>query len=78
MENSYKYFENKSCKYYPCHNNIQNMNCLFCYCPLYGLEKCPGEYKFIESHGKKIKECTDCTFPHKEDNYDNIIDFLSK
>ena len=31
MENSYRFFENKECQYYPCHKGIENMNCLFCY-----------------------------------------------
>ena len=77
MDNSYRFFENKECQYHPCHKEIDHLNCLFCYCPLYSLEHCPGEYKYIESKGKRIKECTDCTFPHKAENYDAIIDFLS-
>ncbi len=77
MEHSYKFFENKDCKYYACHN-MQNINCLFCYCPLSHLEHCPGTYKYIEVQGKKIKSCTDCTFPHEADNYDVIIKILSK
>ena len=77
MEKSYRFFENKECQYHPCHKGIEQLNCLFCYCPLYYLENCPGEYKYIESNGKMIKECTDCTFPHKAENYDAIIDFLS-
>lgn len=78
MENTYKFFENKQCKYYPCHKGMQNINCLFCYCPLYNLAKCPGEYRYVESKGKRVKDCTDCTFPHKAENYDIIIALLSK
>ena len=77
MQNSYKYFQNKDCKYYPCHKGTQEINCLFCYCPLYHMEKCPGDYKYIDIGGKKIKECTDCTFPHKKENYEIIIKLLS-
>ena len=77
MENSYRFFENKECQYYPCHKGMNHLNCLFCYCPLYSMEHCPGEYKYIESNGKMIKECSGCTFPHKAENYDVIIDFLS-
>lgn len=77
MENSYRYFENRDCKYYPCHKEIENMNCLFCYCPLYARENCPGNYKYIDIHGTQIKECTDCTFPHREENYETIIKLLS-
>ena len=76
MENSYKYFENRACKYYPCHEGVENINCLFCYCPLYNVEKCPGEYRYIDLKGKKIKDCMNCTFPHKLENYEAIIAFL--
>ena len=78
MENSYKYFENKDCQYYPCHKGTNNINCLFCYCPLYSMEKCPGAYKYIEINDKKIKECTECTFPHKLENYEKIINILKE
>ena len=77
MGNSYRFFENKECQYYPCHEGMDHLNCLFCYCPLYSLDHCPGEHKYVESDGKMIKECTDCTFPHKAENYDLIIAFLS-
>ena len=78
MKNSYRYFENKECQYHPCHKGIDHLNCLFCYCPLYALEQCPGEYRYIEVNGKQIKECTACTFPHRAENYDVIMKFLSK
>ena len=53
MENSYKYFENKECEYYPCHGGKQNINCMFCYCPFYKHVKCPGNAKYIETEGKR-------------------------
>ena len=76
MNNSYKYFENKECKYYPCHKGEEHINCLFCYCPLYSMAKCPGANEYIEKGGKKIKVCTNCNFPHKAENYDTIISIL--
>jgi Zn-finger protein len=76
MENSHKYFENRDCKYYPCHEGIEELNCLFCYCPLYHQEKCPGNPRFHEKEGKTIKVCTDCTFPHRAENYDKIIELI--
>ena len=92
MENSYKYFKNTDCKYFPCHKGLSDdFNCLFCYCPLYTLGKscggncdcpmysmpnCPGSKTYIEKNGKKIKVCTDCTFPHRPENYDKIIQIL--
>lgn len=72
MDSSYKFFENKECKYYPCHKNVEEINCLFCYCPLYHFEKCPGNYKIVESKGRLIKSCIDCSFPHIPDNYDKV------
>ena len=77
MENSYRYFENHDCKYYPCHD-MEEMNCLFCYCPLNYMEKCPGNPLYIEVGGKKIKDCSSCTFPHKPENYDVIMKILTK
>ncbi len=42
MEHSYRFFENRDCEYFPCHQGLTELNCLFCYCPLYGLEHCLG------------------------------------
>ena len=76
MVNSEKFFENRDCKYYPCHKDTDEINCLFCYCPLYGISNCPGKYRIIEKEGKSIKTCIDCSFPHKPDNYDKVIAIL--
>ncbi len=76
MNNSYKYFENRDCKYYPCHEGIEEMNCLFCYCPLYHLENCPGNPSYKERDGRRIKVCTACTFPHEPGNYDRIVELI--
>ena len=78
MGNSYKYFENRECQYYPCHEGEQNLNCLFCYCPFYSFEGCPGEYNYIETNGKKVKDCMKCTFPHEAKNYETIISLMSE
>ena len=79
-KNSFKYFENRDCRYYPCHEmpEGEGINCLFCYCPLYSLESCPGNFSFKEKNGRKIKVCTDCTFPHIKDNYKEIIRLLAR
>ena len=69
----YAFFCNKECEYFPCHktNDPDNFNCLFCYCPLYALkDKCGGNFRYTE---KGIKDCTNCTLPHRRDNYDYII-----
>lgn len=72
---SYKYFENRECEYYPCHKKTDRINCLFCFCPLYGKEDCGGSY-VITKDG--IKDCSDCIFPHIEKNYSEIIRRLSE
>ena len=76
MKNSCRYFENRDCEYYPCHEGIEEMNCLFCYCPLYHMENCPGRPRYAEKNGRQIKVCTDCTFPHRAENYDRIIELI--
>lgn len=70
IDMSYKFFENKECEYYPCHSGIEKINCLFCFCPLYK-EDCKGNYTIL-SNG--VKDCSNCTFPHREENYDKIIE----
>ena len=40
------------------------------------MPNCPGSKTYIEKNGKKIKVCTDCTFPHRPENYDKIIQIL--
>ncbi|MDE7133052.1 MAG: cysteine-rich small domain-containing protein [Lachnospiraceae bacterium] len=76
MENSYRFFENRDCQYFPCHKGLEDFNCLFCYCPLYLIEKCAGNPHYIQRDGRKIKDCTNCAFPHRPENYDAIIQFL--
>lgn len=73
IKHSYKFFQNTSCEYFPCHdtNDKEGFNCLFCYCPLYHLgEKCGGNFQYLSSG---IKDCSECTFPHDADNYEKII-----
>ena len=71
MENSYRFFENKDCQYFPCHEGLTEFNCLFCYCPLYTLGKnCGGNFKYTD---KGIKNCYDCLLPHNKNNYDYIM-----
>lgn len=81
MEQSYRFFENRSCKYFPCHDGMeeQAFNCLFCYCPLNPYEDCPGTPVFREGReGGVIKDCTRCTFPHRPENYEALLAFLRK
>lgn len=69
---SYKFFQNRECEYFPCHSGIakEEMNCLFCFCPLYALgEKCGGNFRYTEDG---IKDCSDCLVPHRAENYEKI------
>jgi Zn-finger protein len=78
-ENSYKFFSNRECKYFPCHTapDCGDFNCLFCYCPLYSLgTQCGGN--FIYSGEKMIKNCTDCHLPHLPEYYDTIVSKLKE
>ena len=75
---SHAFFSNTACRYYPCHEGETELNCLFCFCPLYALPVCPGTPSYIQSEGRLIRDCTACTFPHKAENYDKIIACLSK
>ncbi len=75
---NYQFFTNKECEFFPCHNteDLEEFNCLFCYCPLYSLgEECGGNPVFLENG---IKDCSQCVFPHKKQNYDRVINALKK
>lgn len=78
MENSHRFFQNTECKYYPCHKGVENLNCLFCYCPFYNRDNCPGNPEYKEKEGRKIKICANCIFPHQAENYDIIIEILKE
>lgn len=71
-----RFFANKQCEFYPCHKGLAELNCLFCYCPLYYRESCPGNYRIKEKDGRMIKSCIDCNFPHDPANYDIIISII--
>ncbi|MBE5853103.1 MAG: metal-binding protein [Lachnospiraceae bacterium] len=77
MEDAYKFFENKQCEYYPCHENVTRINCLFCFCPLYNQKDCPGNPSYIEYDGVKRKCCKNCTYPHRIDNYEKLMTLLN-
>ena len=71
---SYRCFKNETCAYYPCHAGIPDdaFHCLFCYCPLYSLGRgCGGAFRYDNPRG--IKDCSDCTFPHDEKNYEEVV-----
>ena len=68
-ENSFSFFRNTGCQYFPCHKNAdpERFNCLFCYCPLYALgDGCGGNFTYTE---KGIKDCSACLIPHAPQGY---------
>ncbi len=74
MDNSYKFFSNKACKYYPCHKSDSDINCLFCFCPLYSMgDKCGGDFRMLSGG---IKDCSNCTKTHTKDGYEYVIEKL--
>lgn len=69
----YAFMQNRSCEYFPCHpvQETKNFNCMFCYCPLYRIENCGGNYAILDNG---VKDCTNCTVPHF--SYDLILERL--
>ena len=71
---SHRFFQNRECAYFPCHDGIaeDEFNCLFCFCPLYALGRaCGGDCRYND---KGRKDCSACTFPHRRENYDRILE----
>jgi len=71
----YTFFQNKDCKYFPCHSGVkeEDFSCMFCYCPLYALgDKCGGNFSYANKKG--VKDCSNCTVPHRKQNYERITD----
>lgn len=74
----YSFYQNKECEYFPCHSGLDKaeFNCLFCYCPLYTLgRECGGNYRYTANG---IKDCTNCSFPHRKDNYGEVTGKFKK
>lgn len=76
MKNSFKFFNNWECEYYPCHKGISadEINCLFCYCPLFTHDCAQYGGTPLEAGG--WKDCSSCTWNHDPDNYDKIVRIL--
>ena len=72
-ECAYSFFQHRACEFFPCHKteNIEDFNCLFCYCPLYALgERCGGSFTYTE---RGDKDCSACLAPHRRGSYSYII-----
>ncbi|MBS4535812.1 cysteine-rich small domain-containing protein [Clostridium sp. D2Q-14] len=77
MSENFKFFQHKTCEYFPCHDvkDTSNFNCLFCYCPLYALkEDCGGNFTYKDG----LKDCTNCTIPHSPKGYHYIMSKIGK
>jgi Zn-finger protein len=73
MQASNRFFSNRDCQYYPCHEkpDPDQFNCLFCFCPLYSLgSDCGGDFVLTD---KGVKNCRYCVLPHQADYYDVIM-----
>ena len=75
MKYSSSFFQNRNCEYFPCHEveDADCFSCLFCFCPLYRMEKCGGKYQIL-SNG--VKDCSGCTLPHTD--YNRVISMLKE
>lgn len=79
--NSYRFFQNKDCKFFPCHEvqDEDDFNCLFCYCPLYLDDNCIGSPEYIiTGRGQRIKDCSSCLVVHSPEMYDKVIAHLRR
>jgi len=66
---SHRHFTNTQCDYYPC-KQVEQLNCLFCFCPLYHFRSCGGTYRMLPNG---LKDCSGCTRPHEADGYDFVV-----
>ena len=67
-----------------CHN-LENLNCMLCYCPFYDMDKLEGGCLRKSPQGKwyehsrlpkgKIWDCSDCNYPHIEEN---VLEYMLK
>lgn len=67
-KNSWKYFVNKECEFFPCHKGADsdNFSCLQCYCPIYW--HCGTR--------KGGLDCKDCMFPHDPKMHDSLMESI--
>ncbi len=76
LDFSTKHFNFKDCPYYPCHKVEGEINCLFCYCPFYPCNNKIGQGKWLKLKGKKIYDCSDCYFIHRDEVVKRILTLL--
>ncbi len=66
---------NRACKYFPCHEELED--CTFCFCPFY---PCKNEKlgKYIKVGRKRIWDCTECSWIHKRIVVNRIIKLINQ
>lgn len=78
-EYDFSFLQNRACAYFPCHPlgdlELESFNCLFCYCPLYLIPECGGDYSILPNG---VKDCSACLVPHRRENYSLINDILTR
>lgn len=76
---NYQFFNHAACEFYPCHDMpAEELNCLFCFCPLYVLgPDCGGNFRYVGERGD-IKDCSVCTVPHRRENYAWLMQQFSR
>ena len=78
--NSYLYFENRDCCFFPCHSDCNDgHNCMFCRCPMYYNDKCPGisnKDAIILENG--VKDCTKCDWNHRYSNAEELSRYFKR
>ncbi len=67
---AYAFCQNPRCEYFPCHktDRVEDFSCQFCYCPLYLIPDCGGNFTMLNG---KIKDCSTCLIPHFHYDYIN-------
>lgn len=78
LMDSFKFFQNKGCRFFPCHKgaSAENFNCMFCYCPLYALGRdCGGNFTVLENG---VKSCENCLVPHGPDSWDRLMERIPR
>jgi Zn-finger protein len=43
---------------------------------MYHIENCPGNPYYMDRENGRLKVCSNCTFPHRPENYDKVIEVL--
>jgi Zn-finger protein len=63
----------KECKYFPCHEKMDD--CMFCHCPLYPCEN-EKRGKFVGD--KPVWDCSDCNHVHQKKVAKRLFRFISR